>query len=91
MERPEECSDSNRKEIRLQSAKSGQRLNSLKIKCMNTRSLKGKTIELSAETYDANIVCLTETHIDSSIMNHQIFDYQCKQMFRKVVEEFLLQ
>ena len=49
----------------------------------NTRSLKGKTEELTTETYDFDIVCLTETHIDSSIYSHQIFDYNNKNIYRK--------
>jgi len=45
---------------------------------INTRSLKGKTIELSSVTSNADIVCITETHIEDTIKNHQIFDYNSK-------------
>ena len=50
---------------------------------MNARSLKGKTIELSAITYNSDIVCITETHINETIKNHQIFDYSSKLIYRK--------
>jgi len=49
---------------------------------MNTRFLKGKTIELSEVTSNADIVCITETHIDDTIKNHQIFDYNSKLIYR---------
>ena len=48
----------------------------------NTRTLKGKTKELFAETYGYDIVCLTEIHIDFTILNHQIFDCN-KSIYRK--------
>lgn len=49
----------------------------------NTRSLKGKKEELCAETYNYDIVCLTEIHIDSNIYNYQISDYNNKSIYRK--------
>ena len=57
-------------------------VDSISIFSANTRSLKGKTEELSSETHDYEIVCLTETHIDSSIPDHQIFDYNNKIIYR---------
>ena len=56
---------------------------SVKIFSANTRSLKGKTEEISNETFDYDIVCLTETHIDNTIQDHQIFDYNNKIIYRK--------
>lgn len=55
----------------------------LKLFSANTRSLKGKTEELSSETSSFDIVCLTETHIDPTIPDHQIFDYNHKTIYRK--------
>jgi len=48
---------------------------------MNTRSLQGKTIELSSVTSNADIVCITETHIDDTIKDHHIFDYNSKLIY----------
>lgn len=56
--------------------------NNLKLFLANTRSLKGKTEELSTETYKFEIICLTETHIDPTFPNHQIFDYNNKTIYR---------
>ena len=55
----------------------------VKIYSANTKSLKGKTEEISNETFDYDIVCLTETHIDNTIQDHQIFDYNNKILYRK--------
>ena len=56
---------------------------SINIFSANTRSLKGKTEEISNETLDYDIKCLTETHIHKTIQNHQIFDYNNKIIYRK--------
>ena len=49
----------------------------------NTRSVKGKTAELQSLTIDYNIICLTETHIDSTIPNQSIIEDTNKTIFRK--------
>jgi len=49
----------------------------------NTRSLKGKTEELSAQCCQYEIICLTETHLDPTFPNHQIFDFTGKCIYRK--------
>ena len=56
---------------------------SINIFSANTRSLKGKTEEISNETFDYDIKCLTEIHIHNTIQNHQIFDYKNKIIYRK--------
>ena len=56
---------------------------SLTVFTANTRSLKGKTAELSLLTFDYDVVCLTETHIDRTIYDNEIFDYANKHIYRK--------
>jgi len=46
-------------------------------------NIKSATEELSADTHDYDIICLTETHLDHTIFDHQIFHYQNKIIFRK--------
>lgn len=55
----------------------------LKFFLANVRSLKGKTIELSSQTCNSDIICLTETHINQMIQSHTIFDYNNKRIYRK--------
>lgn len=48
----------------------------------NTRSLKGKTEELSAETSHSDKVFLTKTRINSTIQNHQVFEFNHNNLRR---------
>ena len=49
----------------------------------NVRSAKGKSIELTALTTDYNIICLTETHVDSTIDNRNLIETPGLDFFRQ--------
>ena len=48
----------------------------------NTRSVKGKTTELTSLALHHDIICLTETHIDSNITDKQILYSNKHVIFR---------
>ncbi len=49
----------------------------------NTRSIKGKTAELQFLSAEADIICLTETHLDETITNNSILASENRSMFRR--------
>jgi len=55
----------------------------LKVFLANTRSVKGKTTELQFFTTDSDIICLTETHLDDTILNSSILPIKNKTVFRR--------
>ena len=56
----------------------------LNIFATNTRSVKAKTEELSYETYQHGVVCLTEAQLGQRVLNHQIFDYNTKTIQKRI-------
>jgi len=56
---------------------------SLKVLLLNARSIKGKLTEIQALSPDYNIVCITETHIDSGFYDAQLFLQSDKVIYRK--------
>lgn len=55
---------------------------SLKMVLANTRSIKGKMNELQVLSYQYNILCLTETHIDNTFTNNEILQPSNKAIYR---------
>jgi len=53
----------------------------LKVFLANTRSVKGKTTELKFLTTNSDIVCLTETHLDDTILNSSLLPIKNKTVF----------
>jgi len=46
----------------------------IKLFLANVRSAKGRFSDITALTYDYNIACLTETHLDDSVPDHCIIE-----------------
>ena len=49
----------------------------------NTRSVKGKSTELTALAQDCQTICFTETHVDHTIANKQMLDHDDLIFYRK--------
>ena len=56
--------------------------NSLNLLLANTRSVKGKTSEITALSHNYDIICLTETHIDDTIPNNAVIESTDFEVFR---------
>ncbi len=56
---------------------------SVKLFSANCRSAKGKTHDISSLTLGYNIICLTETHIDSTVNNRTLIDRGDLIFYRK--------
>ena len=56
---------------------------SLRLLSLNARSVKGKIVELQALATNYNIICITETHLDSNFHGAQLFFLQNKITYRK--------
>ena len=54
----------------------------LKVYYTNTRSVKGKLTDIQSIT-DTDIICLTETHLDSSIYSGELLDPRIYNIHRK--------
>lgn len=55
----------------------------LKLFHANCRFVKGKSLELSSLTIDYDIICLTETHIDSNICSRTLINRDDLVFYRK--------
>ena len=56
---------------------------SLRFFLANTRSAKGKSVEITTMTKDFDIICLTETHLDKNIESKTIIDTPNIDFFRR--------
>lgn len=54
----------------------------MKALLLNARSIKGKLTELQALSFDYDLICITETHLDPSFPNSLIFDSTDKVIYR---------
>lgn len=55
----------------------------IRVLVSNVRSIKGKLVEVQSLSPSYDILCLTETHLDQSILNSQIFDHKNKVVYRR--------
>jgi len=53
-----------------------------KILLLNARSLRGKINEIQVLFSECDILCITETHLDSSYKNDMILDSSHKHIYR---------
>ena len=61
----------------------GQQSQQIKVALANIRSLRGKIDEVEVLSTQYDVICLTETQIDSSISNGEILDCKVKTIHRK--------
>ena len=58
-------------------------MKSLGLLLANARSIKGKINELKCLLVEYDVLCVTETHIDSSIHSSSTLDVNDKEIYRK--------